>query len=243
MSDAWNTRTETRSKLGQVVLDSPVQDMLRHLSGTGEGGINQTDEFGWTPLMWACAKGQRSHAEALLAAGADPWRESQSVVFFESRFFSEGMDASTIVTKQANFRPECTRLAHFMFYTLNADQRLLAAYRRLLLAAGLYSHMAASAEGSPLEWLEIEMVTIAGCVPPASMPSIVTQFTDVQGFAWRGPRLRLSVVPAAAAAVSVAPVSVPQRLNTQRRIQPQPQRSSCEPVKQPHQGKDRCIVA
>lgn len=169
----------------QTVLDSPVPDMLRCL-GASAGGINRTDEFGWTPLMWACAKGKRQHAEALLAAGADPWRESESVVFFDGRYFSLGMDACSIVTKQANFRPECTQLAHFMFYTLNVDQRLLAAYRRLLLAAGLCSHMAGSAEGSPLQWLEIEMVTIAGCVPPASMPSVVTRFTD-QGFAWRGP--------------------------------------------------------
>ena len=74
-----------------------------------------------------------------------------------------------------------------MFHTLNADQRLLGAYRRLLLAAGMEAHMWRDDKaGSPVAWLEIELTTVAGCVPPVTMVPVCDRFRK-QGFAWHGP--------------------------------------------------------
>ena len=76
-------------------------DIMHLLLVDHNADVNVT--AGWTALMWACAQGRRQHAEALIAAGCDPWRESSELVFFDGRYFSAAMDACTIATKQGNF--------------------------------------------------------------------------------------------------------------------------------------------
>lgn len=167
-------------KLAKAV-DRPVQEMLAAIGAD----LSVTDDHGWSALMWACAKGRMNVVKALLAAGADPGVESARVSSHESIFFHEGMDACAIATKAGNFDSDARRVAHFMFHTLNVDQRLLAAYRRLLLVAGLEPHMWRDEEGSPLAWLEIELRSIAACVPPVTIAPVRDRFQQ-QGFAWHG---------------------------------------------------------
>jgi hypothetical protein len=194
ISDNWRCEyEETASQLeseGRIAKasDQPVQEMLATLGAD----LNATDERGWSALMWACAKGNASAVKALLAAGADPRTGSVAVVHISrcggtnlEMFFHEGMDACAIATKAGNRSDDARRVAHFMFHTLHVDQRLLAAYRRLLLAAGLEEHLWQNQEGSPLAWLEIELVTVAACVPPVTKQPVCDRW-HTQGFAWHG---------------------------------------------------------
>ena len=127
-------------------VDKPVQEMLAALGQD----LDTTDDHGWSALMWACAKGRMESVKVLLAAGANPCAKSALVVSYNDMFFHSGMDACAIATKSGNRtehvwetgfeesteeRAAARRVARFMFHSLNADQRLLAAYRRLLLAA------------------------------------------------------------------------------------------------------------
>ncbi len=197
----WEQRAaqhDTSSSRVATVVDKPRCDMLAALGPD----LDTTDDHGWSALMWACAKGRMESVKALLAAGANPRMESALVVSYNDMFFHSGMDACAIATKSGN-RPEqewltgyddsaqeraaARRVAHFMFHILNIDQRLLAAYRRLLLAAGLEPHMWRDDQvGSPLAWAEIELVTIAACVPPVTVGAVCERF-QTQGFAWHGP--------------------------------------------------------
>jgi hypothetical protein len=177
-----NAAVATDSLCGRAMA-LPVQDMLGLLAAD----INHVDQKGWSALMWACAMGRRQQAQALLSAGCDPNHASTAVVSHENRFYHVGMDAGSIAMKAGNFDSECRRLAHYMFHINNADQRLVAAYRRLLLAAGLEAHMERGVGSCPLAWLEIELVTIAGCVSPVTPVPVVHRFQE-QGFAWHGGR-------------------------------------------------------
>ena len=178
-------------------VDKPVQEMLAALGQD----LDTTDDHGWSALMWACAKGRMESVKVLLAAGANPCAKSALVVSYNDMFFHSGMDACAIATKSGNRtehvwetgfeesteeRAAARRVARFMFHSLNADQRLLAAYRRLLLAAGLESRMWRDDQvGSPLAWAEIELTTIAACVPPMTFGAVCDRFR-AQGFAWHG---------------------------------------------------------
>ena len=194
--DLVGTAGGMRSRPAQLV-ELPVQDML---AGLGSAGVNQHDAAGWTALMWACARGRQEHAKALIGAGANPQLESQRVVQEPSggHYYHAGQDACAIGFKAGNFNESARKLALYMFYILNTDQRLLAALRRLLLASGLEQHMGGGGEGSPLEWLQIELISVAGCVPPASEHKVLNRFCS-QGFAWHGKpskKKQSSLIPA-----------------------------------------------
>jgi hypothetical protein len=193
ISDRWRAEWHAEAEqldtsTGKIAkaIDLPVQEMLATLGGD----LDATDEHGWSALMWAGAKGRLDNVKALLAAGANPLTESELVVSYNHQFFHVGMDACAIATKAGGHVHGCEaarRVGHFMFYTLNVDQRLLAAYRRLLLAAGLEPHMWHNdVQSSPLAWLEIELFTIAACVPPVTTGPVCSRF-KAQGFAWHGP--------------------------------------------------------
>lgn len=63
----WVTRgaAVAAAKIGNV-------DALNQWAATAPDEINQYDEQGWTPLLWASARGHANAIAALLDAGADP---------------------------------------------------------------------------------------------------------------------------------------------------------------------------
>jgi hypothetical protein len=156
---AVNLTRECVLKLGDAQQLVRVHHEARAAAAEGTGGAAGEALNAAELLQHAGA-----HAQALLSAGCDPHVESVRVVDVEGQFYQEGLDASSIATKRGNYCSDARNLAHYMFHTLNVEQRLLAAYRRLMLAAALEPHMGGTEQGSPLEWLEIELTTIAGCV-------------------------------------------------------------------------------